>query len=269
MLPSCFSRVRPCATPWTAAFQASPSLGFSRQEHWSGLPFPSPMHESGKWKWSHSVVSNSATPWTAAYQAPPSMGFSGQQYWSGVPLPSPHLKHNSLSIMENFCPLYPQQLPHTPFNFFPRNLIQYVLLISLFMLYTWHVLSLLLFVPHSESLLIFIPLQNFSIIFFKTEVYLIFKIYLFSSPTLLCSFYCALLISYIFNSAFNSLLICLNQIILLAELIACLILVFILSAESCFLIWFSHAFFLEPGYVLQCISSFQNPVTLKLKAFLC
>ena len=43
-----FSRVRLCATPWTAAYQASPSMGFSRQEHWSGLPFPSPMHESGK-----------------------------------------------------------------------------------------------------------------------------------------------------------------------------------------------------------------------------
>ena len=51
------------------------SLGFSRQEHWSGLPFPSPMHESEKWKWSLSVVFDSATPWTAAYQAPPSMGF--------------------------------------------------------------------------------------------------------------------------------------------------------------------------------------------------
>ena len=35
-------------TPWTAAHQAPPSLGFSRQEHWSGLPFPSPMHESEK-----------------------------------------------------------------------------------------------------------------------------------------------------------------------------------------------------------------------------
>ena len=34
------------------------ALGFSRQEHWSGLPFPSPMHESEKWKWSHSVVSD-------------------------------------------------------------------------------------------------------------------------------------------------------------------------------------------------------------------
>ena len=45
-----------------AAHQAAPSLGFSRQEHWSGLPFPSPMHESEKWKWSCSVVSNSLQP---------------------------------------------------------------------------------------------------------------------------------------------------------------------------------------------------------------
>ena len=46
----------------TAAHQASPSLGFSRQEHWSGLPFPSQMHESEKWKWSCSVVSDSSQP---------------------------------------------------------------------------------------------------------------------------------------------------------------------------------------------------------------
>ena len=39
LLLSHFSRVRLCATP---------SLGFSRQEHWSGLPFPSPMHKSEK-----------------------------------------------------------------------------------------------------------------------------------------------------------------------------------------------------------------------------
>ena len=45
-----------------AAHQASPSLGFSRQEHWSGLPFPSLMHESEKWKWSCSVVSDSSQP---------------------------------------------------------------------------------------------------------------------------------------------------------------------------------------------------------------
>ena len=51
-----------CATPWTAAHQGSPSLGFSRQEHWSGLPFRSPMHEGEKWKRSHSVVSNPQRP---------------------------------------------------------------------------------------------------------------------------------------------------------------------------------------------------------------
>ena len=45
LLLSCFSRVR-CATPLTAAHQAPPSLGFSRDEHWSGLPFPSPLRES-------------------------------------------------------------------------------------------------------------------------------------------------------------------------------------------------------------------------------
>ena len=44
LLLSRFSRVRLCATPETAAHQASPSLGFSRQEHWSGLPFPSPIY---------------------------------------------------------------------------------------------------------------------------------------------------------------------------------------------------------------------------------
>ena len=53
LLLSHFSHVQFCATP---------SLGFSRQEHWSGLPFPSPMHKSEKWKWSHSVMSDSLCP---------------------------------------------------------------------------------------------------------------------------------------------------------------------------------------------------------------
>ena len=48
LLLSHFSRVQLCATPWTAAYQAPPSLGFSRQEHWSGLPFPSPVNEREK-----------------------------------------------------------------------------------------------------------------------------------------------------------------------------------------------------------------------------
>ena len=75
-------RVRLVATPWTAAYQAAPSMGFSRQEYWSGLPLPSPVQ-------SLSCVQLFAIPWTAAYQALPSMGFSRQVYWSGLPLPSP------------------------------------------------------------------------------------------------------------------------------------------------------------------------------------
>ena len=35
-------RVQLFVTPWTAAYQAPPSMGFSRQEYWSGVPFPSP-----------------------------------------------------------------------------------------------------------------------------------------------------------------------------------------------------------------------------------
>ena len=45
-----------------AAHQAPQSLGFCRQEHCSGLPFPSPMQESEQWKWSHSVVSDLSYP---------------------------------------------------------------------------------------------------------------------------------------------------------------------------------------------------------------
>ena len=54
LLPlSHFSCVRLCATPQTAAHQAPLSLGFSRQEHWSGLPFPSPMHACMLSRFSH------------------------------------------------------------------------------------------------------------------------------------------------------------------------------------------------------------------------
>ena len=42
LLLNCFSRVRLCATPWSTTYQAPPSMGFSRQEYWSGVPLPSP-----------------------------------------------------------------------------------------------------------------------------------------------------------------------------------------------------------------------------------
>ena len=102
LLLSCFSRVRFCAIPWTAAYQASPSIpGIlqARTLEWVAISF------SNAWKWKVKVKSLSrvrllATPWTAAYQAPPSMGFSRQEYWSGVPLPS------SISVTYKFQ-MYP------------------------------------------------------------------------------------------------------------------------------------------------------------------
>ena len=62
LLLSRFSHVRLCVTPYMVAHQDPPFLGFSRREHWNGLPFPSPMHESVKWKRSRSVVSDSLRP---------------------------------------------------------------------------------------------------------------------------------------------------------------------------------------------------------------
>ena len=59
LLLSLFSRVQLCEPPQMAAHWAPWSLGLFRPEHWSGLPFPSPICESEKWKWSRSVVSDS------------------------------------------------------------------------------------------------------------------------------------------------------------------------------------------------------------------
>ena len=78
------SRVQLLATPWTAAYQAPPSMGFSRQEYWSGLPFPSPMHES------ESEVAQSCPTLSDPMDCNPPvssvMGFSRQEYRSGLPL---------------------------------------------------------------------------------------------------------------------------------------------------------------------------------------
>ena len=74
-----FSHAPLCATTQTAAHQVPLSLGFSRQEYWTGLPFPSSMHAC---MLSHfSLVRLCVTLWTAAHQAPLSTGFSRQEYW--------------------------------------------------------------------------------------------------------------------------------------------------------------------------------------------
>ena len=50
------SHVRCSATPWTAAFQAPPSMGFSRQEYWSGVPLPSPHYWIKRYKFTGCVM---------------------------------------------------------------------------------------------------------------------------------------------------------------------------------------------------------------------
>ena len=102
------------ATAWAVARQAPLSMGFLRQEYWSGLPFPPPedlpdpgikprspalqvdslpaepqgkpfVHESEVKLLS--PVQLFGIPWTVVYQASLSMGFFRQEYWSGLPFP--------------------------------------------------------------------------------------------------------------------------------------------------------------------------------------
>ena len=102
-------------TPWTVANQAPLSMGFPRQEYWSGLPFPppggfpnpgikpvsptlaltdrfittEPLGKCFDYTTCVLVTQSCSTPWTVAHQAPVSMEFSRQEYRSGFPFPSP------------------------------------------------------------------------------------------------------------------------------------------------------------------------------------
>ena len=89
-----------------AAHQAPPSMGFSRQEHWSGLPFPSPMHESEKWKWSCSVVSNSSDPMDCSLPGSSIHGIFQARVlqYSRVPLPSSRAI-STVQVIQGPCPL--------------------------------------------------------------------------------------------------------------------------------------------------------------------
>ena len=81
------SRVQLFATLWTVACQAPLSTGFSRQEHWSGLPFPL---QCMKVKREREVTQSCPTLSDPMDCSPPGSSahrFSRQEYWSGVPLP--------------------------------------------------------------------------------------------------------------------------------------------------------------------------------------
>ena len=75
------SCVRLLVTPWTAAYQAPPSMGFSSQEYWSGVPLPSP-------KLLH-LCPTHCKPMDCSRQGPLPVELSRQEYWSGLPYPPP------------------------------------------------------------------------------------------------------------------------------------------------------------------------------------
>ena len=112
------SHFRLFATPWTVAHQAPLPLGFSRQEHWSGLPFPPPRDHpnpgiipmsprSPALAGRFSIIGPPGKPivskvcvcvhaksllvilWTVTHQTPLSTGLSREEYWSGLPCPPP------------------------------------------------------------------------------------------------------------------------------------------------------------------------------------
>ena len=90
-----------------AAHQAPPSLGFSKQEHWSGLPFPSPMQESENRVKSLSRVQLLATPWTAAYRLPRPWDSPGKNTGVGCHFLLQCRKVKSESEVARSCPTLP------------------------------------------------------------------------------------------------------------------------------------------------------------------
>ena len=96
LLLSRFSCVRLCATPETAAYQAPPSLGFSRQDLWSGLPFPSPMHESEKWNEVAQSCPTLSNPMDCSLPGSSIHGIFQAGVLEWVPLPSPLVEHSGL-----------------------------------------------------------------------------------------------------------------------------------------------------------------------------
>ena len=102
--------LQPCLTlcnPIDDSPQAPLFLGFSRQECWSGLPFPFPMCACMLSRFTH--VRLWVTPWTAAHQTPLSTEFSRQEYWSFSFSISPSKEHPGLIFRMDWMYLHPVQ----------------------------------------------------------------------------------------------------------------------------------------------------------------
>ena len=107
-------------TPWTAAYQAPLSMGFPRQEYWSGVPLPSPRY--GYAAAAAQLLQLCPTlcdPIDSSPPGSPSLGFSRQEHWSGLPFPSPvqesekwKWSHSVVSYSQRPHGLQPTRLLH-------------------------------------------------------------------------------------------------------------------------------------------------------------
>ena len=75
------SRVRLFATPWTEAYQAAPSMGFSRQEYWSGLPLPSPIRRIQKYNTSNFYLTTRLSSFISSNSLLISQDFTYTRSW--------------------------------------------------------------------------------------------------------------------------------------------------------------------------------------------
>ena len=112
LLLSDFSHVRLCATPQMAAHQAPLSLGFSSQEYWSGLPFPSPRHAT-----SLQLCLTLCDPMDSSPPGSPVHGILQARIleWVAMPssgdLPNPGIEPRSAALQANSLPT---ELPEKP-----------------------------------------------------------------------------------------------------------------------------------------------------------
>ena len=110
LLLSRFSRVRLCATPETATHQAPPSLGFSRQEHWSGLPFLSPkwvglgLGKTGRVHPRNWKKFNMAGIGREAKKARSKLMPKGDNLLKGISSTMPTILHLSLGLLNQWTP---------------------------------------------------------------------------------------------------------------------------------------------------------------------
>ena len=116
LLLSHFSSVQLLATPGTAAYQAPPSMGFSRQEYWSGVPLPSPLI-SFSVQFSRSVVSDSLQPHESQYARPLCPSSTPRVHTNSRP--SSRWCHPAISSSVILFSSFPQSLPAS--ESFPMN----------------------------------------------------------------------------------------------------------------------------------------------------